>query len=53
MAWPQITFIILFAISGTVTLLNHGKPREPFNFWVWLLAFAIELTLLIQGGFFK
>lgn len=53
MGWPQITFIVLFAISGTITLLNHGKPRENYNFWVWLIAFFIELWLLNAGGFFK
>jgi hypothetical protein len=49
---PQIIMIVLIAISGTVTLVNHGKPRENWNFGVWLFAAAVEIGLLIWGGFF-
>lgn len=52
MGAPQIIMIVLFSISGTVTLLNHGKPKENYNFFMWILASVIELALLFWGGFF-
>lgn len=52
MTWQAITFIVLFAISGTVTLIQHGKDKGKYNFGVWLIAFSIELYLLLSGGFF-
>lgn len=52
MTWQAITFIVLFAVSGTVTLIQHGKPKGEYNFWIWLIAFGIEFSLLYSAGFF-
>lgn len=49
---PQIVFIVLIAISGTITLLSHGKPKGDYNFLTWMIAAAIELGVLYWGGFF-
>jgi hypothetical protein len=53
MGTPQIIFIVLLAIGGTVTLLNHGKPRPDYSFPAWILAGFIEVGLLYWGGFFS
>lgn len=53
MHWPQITVIVLLAISGTINLFSHGKPKGDYNFWAWLISFAIWMILLINGGFFS
>jgi hypothetical protein len=53
MEWPQITYIVLLAATGGLVLAKQGEPREPYNFWMWLLSCAIVLPLLYFGGFFK
>lgn len=52
MGWPQITLIVLMALSLGVTLANHGKPREPYSFGIALVSTAIFWGLLYAGGFF-
>ena len=52
MGTPQIIMIVLLAMSGTVTLLKHGKPREDYSFPVWGLSCAISVGLMYWGGFF-
>jgi choline-glycine betaine transporter len=49
---PQIILIVLVAIAGTITLMNHGKPRPDYSFPAWILGAGIELGLLYWGGFF-
>lgn len=49
---PQITFIVLATIGGTVSLVNHGKPKGDYNFIAWLVAAGIEIGVLYWGGFF-
>lgn len=51
-AWPQITYAILLLISAGLNLASHGKEREPYNFWVWLISAIIGVSLLLFGGFF-
>ena len=50
--WPQITWIILVSLSLIIVALNHGKPRESYNIFTFLITLAISVTLLIKGGFF-
>lgn len=50
--WPQITMIVLFAITGTVSLVQHGQPRTPHSFPVMLFSIVIEVWILVAGGFF-
>lgn len=52
MHWPQITMIVLFAIAGTVSIIEHGKPKGNYNMFVMGFSIALELFILIQGGFF-
>jgi len=52
MGWPQITYIVLLSMSGTLYALKHGKPREPWNFGHWIVSVMIVLPLLYFGGFF-
>jgi len=52
MTWQAITFIVLYAISGTIFMIKHGQPRPNFNFGYWLIAFGIEFVLLYSAGFF-
>ena len=49
---PQIVMIVLLAISGTVSLLYHGKPRPNWNFWHWVFSAVIWTLILWWGGFF-
>lgn len=54
MNWPQITFIVLLAISLGMSMADHGKPKEGNeNAWTALLGTIITVTLLYFGGFFK
>jgi hypothetical protein len=53
MGIPQIALIIMyaFALGNQITL--HGKPKEGTNsIFPILVGVAIELSLLIWGGFF-
>lgn len=51
---PQITLIILFALSLGITLSKHGQEREDkYNFFTSLISVGIEIGILIWGGFFS
>ena len=52
MHWQQITFIVLWAISGTGTLIKHGEPKGNYSFGAWLFAFGVEAAILYSAGFF-
>ena len=52
MGTPQIILIVLIAMSGTVVLLNHGKPRPHSNFPIWCVAASVQVGLMYWGGFF-
>jgi len=49
---PQIIYIVLVAISGTVYLMNNGKPMGKYNFPFWAVGAAVQIALLYWGGFF-
>jgi hypothetical protein len=54
MQLPQIIMIALLAMSLGVYLANHGKPKTgEYNFWVGVIATAIQTALLVWGGFFN
>jgi len=44
--------LTLMLLSLAIHAGQHGKPREPHNFPLSLVAFMISLLLLWQGGFF-
>lgn len=52
MEWPQVTWIALAAAGVAISIVKHGQPREPFNFWVVSIGTAITAGLLYAGGFF-
>lgn len=51
--WPQITYLVLMALSLGVHLAKHGQPAPQYNILRSLLAISIVLTVLTFGGFFK
>lgn len=54
MGVPQITIIVLYALSLGVNLANHGEKREgKYNFWSSLIVCILLFTLLKSGGFFE
>ncbi|UXN70937.1 hypothetical protein N8A98_07040 [Devosia neptuniae] len=53
MGWPQITIIVLIALSVGINLAMHGKPRTgTHNVGYSILGSAIWLVPLYYGGFF-
>lgn len=54
MGWPQITLIVLLAISVGVSAAKHGQPLEyqTYNVCRTLVRVVILSTLLHFGGFF-
>lgn len=51
---PQIIWIAVISADLGIALSNHGKPRDgKHNFAVTLFAVALNVTLLVWGGFFK
>ncbi len=54
MGVPQITIIVLYALSLGVNLANHGKKRgDKYNFWSSLIVCILLFMLLKSGGFFE
>ena len=51
--WPQIVMIIMITVSLTIALVQHGKLRTNFNFWITAIDTAILVGVLFAGGFFK
>ena len=50
--WPQITMIVFLALGLYKELVHHGEPETGrHNFWAYLVAPAIEITVLKAGGF--
>jgi hypothetical protein len=51
---PQIIMICIMTISFSVNALKHGEPRkDKYNVIYTLIGIAIEVGVLIWGGFFK
>jgi hypothetical protein len=49
---PQIIMIVLFAMSFTLNLVNHGEDKDDkYNVWYTIIFIAIECTILYCGGF--
>ncbi len=52
--WPQLTYVALIVFSLGITLEQHGKPKTGNeSIWVSLIASALALWLLYEGGFFN
>jgi len=52
MAWPQLIYIALVALSLGMNFAQHGQPRKPTDGWAALLSVLIIVPLLWWGGFF-
>jgi hypothetical protein len=53
MGWPQVTIIVLVAMSLGINLALHSKPRTGnYGVGVGLLSAALTLVPLYYGGFF-
>ena len=51
--WPQLALLAIWTLGLGIGMEQHGKARTGnHNFWIGLLAVAIEFTLLKFGGFF-
>lgn len=53
MRWPQITMIILLAVSLGINLANDGKPKdEKYSFGITVISTIIQVFILKAEGFF-
>jgi hypothetical protein len=53
MGIPEILMIVLWGIGLGVALTQHGEPKTgSYNFFVTLVATALEFGLMWWGGFF-
>lgn len=51
---PQIIIIVMYAMSLGIAAVQHGEPRnDKNNFFISSIAVAIQVALLIWGGFFN
>lgn len=51
--WPQITMLVLMAMSLGMSLVNDGKRRLQDSFLRTLIGNVITIFLLYKGGFFR
>lgn len=54
MGWPQITWIVLAALSAGAIISRHGKPveQEKLTAVPGLVRISVVAGLLYAGGFF-
>lgn len=52
MGVPQICYIVIITLGLGISLAKHGEPQGDYNFFTALVAAAIQIGLLILGGFF-
>ena len=50
--WPEGIWITLTLLGLTVHAVNHGKPRDSYNFPLSLTGVIVSTLLLWLGGFF-
>lgn len=51
--WPQITWVVLVALSLGIHAAKHGQPRDPYNFGLSVISAVLAAGLLYAGGFFN
>lgn len=49
---PQIIWIVLVVYGLIDETINHGKPREPRNAYIFAISALITFSLLYWGDFF-
>lgn len=47
-----IILLCLLTMGLTVSLVKHGEPQRPYNFWTTLISLIINLVLLYFAHFF-
>ncbi len=54
MGWPQITIIVLGAMSVGLHLAKDGQPRTgKYSFFLSAFTVGTEMYVLHAGGFFS
>lgn len=49
---PQIIWLVMTIFGLIYEIINHGKPREPYNAYTYAISAVISFLLLYWGGFF-
>lgn len=49
---PQTIWLVTAVLGLIVEIINHGKPREPYNAYIYATSAVISFLLLYWGGFF-
>lgn len=50
----QLTMIILYIATLTVSLLRHGQPKTgKVSYWETILSLSISYSVLYWGGFWE
>lgn len=49
---PQLIWLVMAVIGLIVEIVEHGKPREPHNAYIFAVSVVISFLLLYWGGFF-
>lgn len=52
MGEAQIVFVLLSILGFGIICNKHGKPRDNYNVWTYLIGSTINYLILIWGGFF-
>ena len=52
MGVPQICYIVIITLGLGIVLAKHREPQGDYNFFITLIAVAIQIGLLILDGFF-
>jgi hypothetical protein len=51
--WPQITMIVLGALSLGIHMAKHGEQRtDKYGAFGMLFTLVLEFWLMYEGGFF-
>jgi hypothetical protein len=53
MGVPQICYIVIITLGLGISLAKHGESQGDYNFFTTLIGAAIQIGLLILGGFFR
>ena len=54
MGAPQITMIVLYALSLVITVSQHGQPKTGnHNIFLSMVGAGIGLGIMYWGGFFS
>lgn len=49
---PQAIWLALVVVGLIDEIVEHGKPRNPHNAYIYAISTVISFLLLYWGGFF-